>query len=73
MNQTWSEMTLNYQKIMKRYPKPNGTVGGLIPDYEMFPSLDEKNLPRWSRASCVPKQYISFEILKIEEEEEEGR
>ena len=42
MNQTWSEMTLNYQKIMKRYPKPNGTVGSSIPDYEMFPSLDEK-------------------------------
>jgi hypothetical protein len=35
-------MTLNYQKIMKRYPKPNGTVGSSIPDYEMFPSLDEK-------------------------------
>jgi hypothetical protein len=38
-----SEMPLNYQMTMKRYPNPNGGVGGSIPGYEMFSLLDGKS------------------------------
>ena len=36
--------------------KPNRVVGGSIPSHEIVSLLDEK-LVRWSRASCVPKNF----------------
>jgi hypothetical protein len=37
-----SEMTLNYWMIVERYPKLNGVVDGLIPNFEIFSLLDQK-------------------------------
>ena len=36
-------------------PKPNGVVGGSIPDHEIVSLLDRKSA-KWSSASCVPKK-----------------
>lgn len=33
---SWSEMTLNYQRTVERYPKPNGVAGGSFPSYGNF-------------------------------------
>ena len=35
-------MILNYQMIVEDYPKPNGVVGGSIPDREIFSLLNPK-------------------------------
>jgi hypothetical protein len=49
----WSEMTLNYEKIVERYLKLNGVLGSSIPRCEIF-SLQWKKLPWWP--SCVPNE-----------------
>lgn len=36
-------MTLNYQRIVEMYPKPNELVGHSIPDREIFALLDRIN------------------------------
>ena len=36
----WSEMTLNYQMIMERYPNVKREVGGLNHDCEVFSILN---------------------------------
>jgi len=40
----WSEMTLNYWRVVERYPKLNGVVGGPILVCEIFSLLDEKRV-----------------------------
>jgi hypothetical protein len=41
-------MTINYQKILERYPKLNGMVGGLITSQKIFSSLYwMEKLGRW--------------------------
>ena len=37
-----SEMTLNYWRLVERYPRSNGVVGNLIPSCEIFSLLDKK-------------------------------
>jgi hypothetical protein len=36
-------MTLNYQRIVVRYPKSKGVVGGLIPGCKVYFVLDGKS------------------------------
>lgn len=52
-------MTLNHRMIMKRYPKSNGVLGGVIPGCEIFSQLDGK-LARRSHSSCVPKKTMNL-------------
>ena len=35
-------MTLNFQRIVKRYPNPNDVVGSSNPNLKIFSLLDEK-------------------------------
>ena len=42
-----SEMTLNYQMMVERYPNLKEEVGGSTPDCEISSLLDKK-LARWS-------------------------
>ena len=42
----WSEMTLNYWRVVERYPKSNGVVGGSNHGCEIFPLLDEKHVKK---------------------------
>ena len=51
----WSEMILNYQMIVERYPKPNKVVGGSISSHIIVSLLDGKST-KWSSTSCVPKE-----------------
>ena len=37
----WSNMTLKYRMIVERYPNPNGVVGNLILDREIFSQIDQ--------------------------------
>ena len=39
----WFEMTLTYRMIVVRYPKSNGVVGGLIPNFESSLHLNPKS------------------------------
>ena len=43
MLRIWSEMTLNYQVIVERYPFSNEMVGSSIPHYKFFSLLHGKN------------------------------
>ena len=49
-------MTLNYWLVMKRYPKPNGVVGGSIPGYEIFYLLDGKTSQIATYLLCSKKK-----------------
>ena len=54
-----SNMTLNYWIIVERYPKPNGVVGGSIPNFEIFSLLlteKTKLASRWLYASYIPNK-----------------
>jgi hypothetical protein len=63
-----SEMTLNYRMIMERYPKPNGVVGSLISNGEIFFLLDHQflflflQLKKWPCISCVMYIYIENQL-----------
>ena len=41
----WSEMALNYWRMVERYPSIKEEVGGSTPDCEFSSLLDTKNLP----------------------------
>jgi hypothetical protein len=45
-------MTLNFWKMVERYPNLKEEVGGSIPRCEISSLLD-KTLARWSSASCA--------------------
>ena len=49
---SWSEMTLNYQMMVEKYPNLKEEVGGSIPDCKIFSLLEEK-YAKWSIASCA--------------------
>jgi hypothetical protein len=52
----WFEMTLNYQRIVERYPKPNEVVDDLNHGPEIFSPLDKKKLAKGPHATYVPKR-----------------
>ena len=47
-----SKTTLNYWKMVERYPNLKEEVGGSIPEYEISSPLDRK-LATWSTVSCA--------------------
>ena len=49
-------MTLNYWRIVKRYPKWNGVLGGSIHDCEIFSLLDGKTTHMTAPLFCS-KEY----------------
>ena len=59
-------MTVNYQRIVERYPKPNGVVGGSIPSYETI-FFDEK-LAKWSKTmSGKNRRLVTNEPVEVDD------
>lgn len=52
----WLKMTLNYQRMVERYPKLNGLVGNLILGHEIFSLLDGRTSKVVMRLLCSNKR-----------------